>query len=319
MRFKNEHIDQFVVRPKPKATVIMGSVGDTPKKRIIKTAPSILRRPRDAIQMGDRDPNQQAPSPAETGYDPFVLQVANSLNVPVLNPGRGAPLELRFVVASLLHLRYEHRDGHWYSYKFDLESVAKLLWGTEQWNRGTISRANIVGLFQDSLTEKLYESKLSSTGELISDFIKPIHWIPEHRHFEVMMRCPGDLKDGAKVDFPTLVEYGKDSSPLYRGYLVAEEIKHTSARNGHAKTRLMPDGSPNDTKYNPWFDMTSWVSWLGMDPTNDQHRRRASKALARLKHDGIIDLEQDRHPKPNKFKIWGARILRKRPPTGKRK
>ena len=122
--------------------------------------------------------------------------------------------------------------------------------------------------------------------------------IPRRPEERVAFRfvIPTGAASGARVDWPTLCEYGRESAALYRAYLSASAVLDHTAKKGEP----LQAGSGQLARMVPTFHADELARMAGYSE-HRQSRQRALAAFERLADDSVIDLQ----PFGNGWRILG--------------
>ena len=254
----------------------------------------------------------------------WLLDLYDQAGGESLAQGRGAPWDLRLFVAALLHLHIDDRDGDWHRLPLPLADVIKWLhpdgWANRRrdWEKLPAALRAMSGLY----------IPMPGVGSMVLAFASVIPRKPHHPGVEFTIRLPRSAAAGARIDWPRLCQYGKDSAALYRAYLSVCSVLDNSAHKGQPITRQIaapvigPDGKRKRRKGgaivrdsetlidNPASRFVQLVTdadaarFIGFDPTHHQRRTDARRALERLAADGVIELEPAGR---GQFRIFGPR------------
>ena len=107
---------------------------------------------------------------------------------------------------------------------------------------------------------------------------------------------PTGAASGARIHWPTLCQYGRESAALYRAYLSACAVLDHTATNGEP----LRAGSGRRTRLVPTFTTDELGRMAGLSQHRES-RRRACAAFERLDADGLIDLQ----PHGERWRILG--------------
>ena len=228
-----------------------------------------------------------------------------------LAQGRGAPWDLRLFVAALLHLNIHDRDGEWHRLQLPLADVIEWLhpggWANSRrdWDKLPAALRSMSRLY----------IPVPGVGSILLCVASVIPESPHHPGVEFTICLPRSAAAGARVDWPRLCQYGKESAALYRAYLSVCSVLDNSAHNGRPITRQIAapitgsDGKPKRRKggvivrdpdtliNNPRARYVQRLTdhdaarFIGFDPSSKQLRYNARRALERLAADGVIEIE----------------------------
>ena len=224
----------------------------------------------------------------------------------------------------MLHLGIPNRDGEWHRLQLPLAEVVSWLhpdgWANRRrdWDKLPAALLSI-----DRLRVPVPDYGLIRLCDA-----SVIPESPHHPGVEFTIRLPCSAAAGARIDWPRLCQYGKDSAALYRAYLSVCSVLDNSAHKGRPITRQIaapvigPDGKrkrrkggvivrdPDTLIDNPRARYVKRLTdhdaarFIGFDPTSKQLRRNARRALERLAGDGVIELEPAGR---GQFRIFGPR------------
>ena len=269
------------------------------------------------------------------GAASWLLALYDQAGGQSMRQGRGAPWDLRLFVAALLHVPIEARTGARVQLPFRLPEIVSWLhpdgWENRRrdWNKLPAALARIGALCVPMPCTHPNSGK-TWTGLLamVHAEITPKEWSPEAAVM-FTVRIPAQAAHGARIEWPRLCQYGKESAVLYRAYLSVCTWLDNSARRGQPLTRLIAapviggDGKPKRRKggaivrdpdalivnpaaqFVPELTDATVTHAFGFDPTDRYRRRDARCALERLVADGVIELEQG--GRRGRFRIFGPR------------
>ena len=234
---------------------------------------------------------------------------------------RGANWSFRLFIYAFLHLHNHDRDGKWRSRQFPQETVIDWLhpngWG---------NRRRDFERFPESL--RTINERLS-TMPIGKGWLNLIgtSYSPKHKAVEFNLRLPPSAANGARVEWPALLDSGTVSDTRFRAHLAAAAFLDKSAREGHGITAEIGKAFRDDTgklkrrkggkiirsttelEANPAARFVRPLSdrdltaMIGLDPDDRKHRLRSREAFEGLNRARIIDLQHERR---------GARIFEPR-------
>ena len=269
------------------------------------------------------DPQQFLPGmePDVAGCPNWLLALYDSAGGESLAQGRGAPWDLRLFVGAMLHLGIVERDGEWHRLPMPLADVVAWLhpdgWGNRRrdWDKLPVALRSMSRLYVP----------VPGIGSVLLCVASVIPDRPDHPGVEFTVRVPRSAAAGARIDWPRLCQYGKDSAALYRAYLSVCSVLDNSARHGQPLTRQIAapviglDGKrkrrkggvivrdPGTMIDNPAARFVKRLTdadaarFVGFDPASKQRRHDARRALERLADDGVIEIE---HTGRGRFRIF---------------
>ena len=208
--------------------------------------------------------------------------------------GSGAPWPLRLFVGAILHAPYAARDGYGRWLMLPASDVIRWLHPDGWKNQRSRWRQ-----FPDALRQldqlRVYIPGTGSVRLVAADVIPRS---PEER---VAFRfvIPTGAASGARVDWPTLCEYGRESAALYRAYLSASAVLDYTAHKGEPARA----GGGQLERMVPTFAADELARMAGYCQDR-KSRQRALAAFGRLADDGVIDLQ----PFGNGWRILGPQL-----------
>ena len=208
--------------------------------------------------------------------------------------GGGAPWPLRLFVGAILHAPYAARDGYGRWLMLPASDVIRWLHPDGWKNQRSRWRQ-----FPDALRQldqlRIYIPGTGSVRLVAADVIPRS---PEER---VAFRfvIPTGAASGARVDWPTLCDYGRESAALYRAYLSASAVLDHTARKGEPARA----GGGQLERMLPTFAADELARMAGYCQDR-KSRQRALAAFGRLAEDGVIDLQ----PFGNGWRILGPQL-----------
>ena len=272
----------------------------------------------------------------------WLLNIYDQVGGMANQRGRGAPWSMRLFIGGLLHVPIHQRDGEGHYFRMPTDEVVDWLFPGSKWT-SKYSRWN-------SLSEALRE--VNRLGWLPVPGVGSVHVFgvsvipekPSDPFVEFIARVPPSAAHGARIDWPRLCAYGKESAPLYRAYLTACEFMHRSANNGQGVTEvigmalLKPDGTPvrgkggkvirsqTDFEPNPaaryvkGLTKAELTAAIGLDARVRQNQSDTMKAFERLNADGVIDFQKEGRGQyqknflfaPNQWVEAHAEVLKKK-------
>ena len=282
----------------------------------VQRLPNFDQSPQDGNQLQPHLPGLSAVE----GYacPSWLLSLYDRAGGRVLSQGKGAPWDLRLMIAALLHLHIDERDGFTRTRSFSAKYV-------ESWLHpdGWRNRSRDWHLFPEALARidslsRLYIPGHGRFGLVWASGIPAFHM---DRTVEFHLRIPGRAAAGARLSWPRLCRYGAESAVLYRAYLAAVAYLDRSSVDGHPITveigapvldahgepiRLQGKGgkpgpmvrdhgslSENPaSRYVGVLDGYDLARMVGLDPSNRVYRFKARRAFERLNLDGVIDLRE---------------------------
>ena len=196
------------------------------------------------LAEGSTEGSQMLPmielQPAATHCPSWLLNLYDKAGGDLMCQGRGAPWGLRLLTGAMLSLPIERRDGTWQRLIFPLHEVEGWLHPRDP-DTGQVIWRNRARDFH-RLPEALQEINKTlgwvDVGEMFIGcvFATAIPKTPNAAGVEFTIRIPRSAAAGARIDWPTLRRYGRESAPLFRAYLSACALMHKSARKGHPIT-----------------------------------------------------------------------------------
>ena len=298
-------------RPKNRASLARFDKAktDPEERRLLE-----IRQPVPVASGGQLQLDLPELTPATTGRS-WLLDLFDRAGGQSMRQGRGAPWEMRLFVGGILNLGIVQRDGEFHRLRFDTDEVIAWLHPNGWPNRASDWAQFPAALFR--LNKQLGFVAIDGLGyvQIIGATIIPKK--PDDPQVEFIVRIPKTAAHGARIDWPTLCQYGQRSAALYRAYLSSVECMHLSAHNGQPITQaigkplLGKDDKPLRAKggkvrhsrteqianpstcYVRGLTEGELTEMIGLDPTNRQRRHDARRAFERLEADGVIDLEKD--------------------------
>ena len=231
-----------------------------------------------------------------------------------LSQGRGAPWTMRLFIGAWLHLPITDRTGDWKTLRFPRQYIESWL-HPDGWKKS--NRDRDWHRFPEALWQlnSLY-LPVPGVGSVLTAAATVIPESPADPGVEFTVRIPKSAAHGARLDWPTLTKYGKDSAALYRAYLVAVTMMDRTAHKGAPITRqigapiLKADGTPKRRKGGrivrnnktlivhpragmiPALNDAELTRFIGLDSNKRYNRMRTRRAFERLEADGIIETER---------------------------
>ena len=203
----------------------------------------------------------------------------------------GAPWPLRLFVGAILHAPYVSRDGYGRWLMLPARDVIRWLhpdgWKNQKsrWQQ-----------FPDALRQ-LDGLRISIPG---GDLVRlvAVDRLPSGPDGVVAFRflIPTGAASGARVDWRTLCDYGRESAALYRSYLSSSAVLDYTARKGDPARA----GAEPLERMVPTFSADELARMAGYSGYRTS-RQRALAAFGRLAEDGVIDLQ----PHGNRWRILG--------------
>ena len=243
-----------------------------------------------------------------------------------LAQGRGAPWTMRLFIGAWLHLKISDRTGDWKPLWFPLEYVEKWL-HPDGWDKA--NRRRDWHKFPEALRRinNLY-LPVPGVGLVLTAAATVIPKSPTDPGVEFTVRIPKSAAAGARLNWPVLCQYGKESAVLYRAYLAVVAIMDRTAHRGAPITKeigapiLKSDETPKRRRggqiarsrkvliVHPYADMAPALTdadmarFIGLDPKKRYNRQRSRRAIERLREDGIIETERERN---GRLRLFGVR------------
>ena len=208
--------------------------------------------------------------------------------------GGGAPWPLRLFVGAILHAPYAARDGYGRWLMLPARDVIRWLHPDGWKNQRSRWRQ-----FPDALRQ-LDQLRITIPG---GDLVRlvAVDRLPAGPDGVVAFRflIPTGAASGARVDWPTLCEYGRESAALYRAYLSASAVLDHTAKKGEP----LQAGSGQLERMVPTFAADELARMAGYCDDR-KSRQRALAAFGRLAEDSVIDLQ----PVGNRWRILGPQL-----------
>ena len=268
-----------------------------------------------AIQASPTEPQLLLPGFAPLtnhGSASWLLALYDQAGGQSMRQGRGAPWDLRLFVAALLHVPIEHRTGAAVQLPFRLPEIASWLhpdgWANRRRDWGKLPAAlDRLGSLRVPLPFTHPHSGKTWTGRLamVHAALAVDEWNPEAAVL-FTVTIPAQAAHGARIEWPRLLKYGKESAVLYRAYLSVCTLLDKSARNGHPITQQIkpkrhkggvivrdPDALIVNplARFVPKLTDADATHFFGFDRSNRNHRRMARCSMERLADDGVIAIE----------------------------
>ena len=265
------------------------------------------------------------PELQRTGAASWLLNIYDQVGGSANQRGRGAPWSMRLFIGGLLHVPIHQRDGEGHYFPVPTNEVIRWLYPDGKWT----SKYSRWESFTKALKEvnRLGWLSVPDVGSVHVFGVSVIPEKPSDPFVQFIARVPPSAAHGARIDWPKLCAYGKESAPLYRAYLTACEFMHQSARNSQGVTEvigkalLKSDGTPIRKKgkivrSKTNFDPNSAVRYvtgltkaeltaaIGLDASVRQNQSDTMKAFERLDDDGVIDLQKKGQGKTQKFFLF---------------
>ena len=240
----------------------------------------------------------------------WLLDLFDTAGGDSLSGGRGASWPLRLFVGALLHTPYARRDGRGIGLVLPARDVIRWLHPT-----GWSNMASRWQQLPDALRQ-LDQLRVHIPGVGLVRIVA-VDVLPTCPDDYVSFRfvIPAGAARGARIDWPTLTGYGRESAGLYRGYLSAMAVLDHTAHKGQPVTAEIAaavcnaDGLPKRAKGGriirsaalgrephpqlrlvPEFTAGELARMAGLSDGREAKRRGAA-AFERLDADGVIDLE----------------------------
>ena len=224
----------------------------------------------------------------------WLLEVFDAAGGRSLGDGsRGAPWPLRLFVGAILHAPYAARDGYRRSLMLPARDVIRWLHPD-----GWVHQKRRWQQFPDALRQlhnlRVY---IPGAGDVCLVMVPAVPRSPDELvAFQFVI--PTGAASGARVNWPTLCEYGRESAALYRSYLSASAVLDHTARKGEPARA----GGGRLERMVPTFAAAELARMAGYSDHRES-RRRALAAFHRLAGDGVIDLQ----PLGTRWRILGPR------------
>ena len=273
----------------------------------------------------------QFPELQRTGSASWLLDLYKQVGGAENSGGRGAPWPMRLFVGGLLHVPIEFRDGEWHYFPVPTDEVVGWLYPDGWPNKKSRWESLPKALEEVNRLGWVYVPGVGSV-QVFGASVIPRK--PTDPFVQFITRVPPSAAHGARIDWPQLCKYGKESGPLYRAYLTACEFMHRSASNGQPVTKeigqalLGPDGEPirrkdkktkkmkvvrsqTDFEPNPaaryvkGLNKAQLAEAIGLDAQYTANHGRALDAFERLNDDGMIDLQKEGRGQGVKYYIYG--------------
>ena len=155
--------------------------------------------------------------PPVTACPSWLLWLYDQAGGKSMAQGRGAPWPLRLFVGALLHLWIDERDGQWHTLRFPTDEVIGWLHPDGWENRRRDWERFPAAL--DDMRSRLGYVPVPGLGSVAMLVPSVIPRKPSDPLVEFTIRIPSVAAKGASIDWPTLCQYGKESSARYRAYL----------------------------------------------------------------------------------------------------
>ena len=273
----------------------------------------------------------QFPELQRTGSASWLLDLYKQVGGAENSGGRGAPWPMRLFVGGLLHVPIEFRDGEWHYFSVPTDEVVGWFYPDGWPNKKSRWESLPKALEEVNRLGWVYVPGVGSV-QVFGASVIPRK--PTDPFVQFITRVPPSAAHGARIDWPQLCKYGKESGPLYRAYLTACEFMHRSASNGQPVTKeigqalLGPDGEPirrkdkktkkmkvvrsqTDFEPNPaaryvkGLNKAQLAEAIGLDAQYTANHGRALDAFERLNDDGMIDLQKEGRGRGVKYYIYG--------------
>ncbi len=231
------------------------------------------------------------------------LLLANAAGFSGLQPGRGARLDKRLLIFSLLSMPLDQRrPGGRYEWRPTLREIRDLLWPVR--NKAVNGRSREISSYRPSKHARSLHSALQAIN--LAEIVMPdgYHWRPAivrgYPSFDnldskviVQIELPGGSDRGPVVDRPNLIESGTISDPAFDVELgLAYLWDEAKRRNGGYRIRATrPEAQRN--KQGHIVDKTGSVQ------TEDN-----GKPATRWNHPkAVLTGRQERHPQADKVRV----------------
>ena len=212
------------------------------------------------------------------------------------NSGGGAPWALRLFVGALLHLPHAARDGYDRTLIFTAREVIRWLHPDGWKNQRARWRQFPAAL--EAVDRMRVHVLGAGRARLVAVDLIPTT-IDERVAFRPLI--PTGASSGARVHWPTLCQYGRESAALYRVYLSSCAVLDHTATNGEP----LRAGSGALARLVPSFTADQIGRMAGYTAPTRATRQRALAAFRRIEADGHIKLRPD----GARWKIIGPRDL----------
>ena len=280
-----------------------------------------------AIYGGETEPPKlwlPGMEPEISGCPSWLLALFDSVGGKSMQQGRGAPWTMRLFVGALLHLGIPERDGEWHNLRFELAEVEAWL-HPDGWDRANRRRDWYKLPEALRAINNLAWVYIPGVGDVLMAAASVIPTSPTDPGVEFTIRLPRSAAHGARIDWPTLCNYGKESAVLYRAYLSIVALMDRTAYKGAPITKqigtpiLKADGQPKRKHGgrivrsaaalipHPNAGMVQALTdadlarLIGLGPAVRVNLTRARRAFERLAADGIIDTERTKDGKLRTF------------------
>ena len=140
------------------------------------------------------------------GCPSWLLALYDQAGGESMRAGRGAPWDLRLLVAAMLHLRTQHRDGEWHRLSMPLQEVIAWLHPHGWANRRRDFHKLPAALRAMS---RLYVP-VPDVGGVLLCVASVIPSTPQHPGIEFTVRVPRSAASGARINWPLLCRYGTE-------------------------------------------------------------------------------------------------------------
>lgn len=266
------------------------------------------------------------PELQRTGAASWLLNLYDKVGGAANQRGRGAPWSMRLFIGGLLHVPIDQRDGEGHYFPVPTDEVIRWLYPNGKWT----SKYSRWESFTEALKEvnRLGWISVPDVGSVHVFGVSVIPEKPSDPFVEFIARVPSSAAHGARIDWPKLCAYGKESAPLYRAYLTACEFMHSSANNGQPVTEVIgealtkPDGTlirkkggkavrsqtefvPNPAvRYVTGLTKAQLTKAIGLDASSRSNQAATMKAFEQLAADDVIDLQKKGRGQYQKFFLF---------------
>ena len=277
-----------------------------------------------AIQASPTEPQLLLPgftALTNHGAASWLLALYDQAGGELMRQGRGAPWDLRLFVAALLHVHIKDRTGAPVQLPFRLPEIVSWLhpdgWANRRrdWDRLPEALDRIGSLRVPMPFTHPNGETWTGRLAMVQAALAVDEWNPEAVVL-FTVTIPAQAARGARIEWPRLLRYGKESAALYRAYLSVCALLDKSARHGHSITRqiaapvlgadelpvrrkggrIKRDGSVlidnPSARFVPTFTDHDLAEIIGFDAGNRDHRYKARSALEQLANDGVIEIER---------------------------